>query len=103
MLILIVSIVFLRKIIVLQSYLFSFFLYFLIFLLFFLQVVFFTTCERKILALTQRRIGPNVVGDRGRLQYIADALKLVIKLYFSPRKINNLFFQGSSILIFYIS
>lgn len=76
---------------------------FLLYFLFFLQIVFFTTCERKILALTQRRIGPNIIGDRGRLQYIADALKLVLKVYFSPRKINNIFFQGSSIFIFYIS
>jgi NADH-quinone oxidoreductase subunit H len=76
---------------------------FLIIFLFFLQIVFFTTCERKILALSQRRVGPNVVGDRGRLQYIADAVKLVLKLYFSPKKVNNLFFQGSSIFIFYIS
>lgn len=77
--------------------------FFLLIFLFFLQIVFFTTCERKILALTQRRIGPNVVGDRGRLQYIADALKLVLKAYFSPKKVNNLFFQGSSVFIFYIS
>ena len=80
-----------------------FFIFFFIFISFFLQIVFFTTCERKILALTQRRVGPNIVGDRGRLQYISDALKLVIKLYFSPRKTNNLFFQGSSVFIFYIS
>ena len=85
------------------NYAISLIIYFLLFLTFFLQIVFFTTCERKILALTQRRIGPNIVGDRGRLQYIADALKLVIKLYFSPKKINNLFFQGSSLFIFYIS
>jgi len=85
------------------NYIFYVLNFFLIIFLFFLQIVFFTTCERKILALTQRRIGPNVVGDRGRLQYIADALKLVIKVYFSPKKINNLFFQGSSIFIFYIS
>lgn len=76
---------------------------FLLYLLFFLQIVFFTTCERKILALTQRRVGPNIVGDRGRLQFIADAVKLVLKVYYSPRKINSLFFQGSSIFIFYIS
>ena len=76
---------------------------FLIIFLFFLQIVFFTTCERKILALSQRRIGPNIVGDRGRLQYIADAVKLVLKLYFSPKKVNNLFFQGSSVFIFYVS
>ena len=76
---------------------------FLIIFLFFLQIVFFTTCERKILALSQRRVGPNIVGDRGRLQYIADAVKLVLKLYFSPKKVNNLFFQGSSVFIFYVS
>lgn len=76
---------------------------FILYLLFFLQIVFFTTCERKILALTQRRVGPNIVGDRGRLQFIADAVKLVLKVYYSPRKINSLFFQGSSIFIFYIS
>jgi len=77
--------------------------FFILIFLFFLQIVFFTTCERKILALTQRRVGPNVVGDRGRLQYIADALKLVLKVYFSPKKVNNLFFQGSSVFIFYVS
>lgn len=75
----------------------------MLFVLFFLQIIFFTTCERKILALTQCRIGPNLVGDRGRLQYLADALKILIKIYFSPRKINNLFFQGSAVFIFYIS
>jgi len=77
--------------------------FFILIFLFFLQIVFFTTCERKILALTQRRVGPNVIGDRGRLQYIADALKLVLKVYFSPKKVNNLFFQGSSVFIFYVS
>lgn len=55
------------------------FFFWLSFLLFFLQVLFFTTCERKLLALTQRRVGPQVVGDRGRLQYFADALKLILK------------------------
>lgn len=84
-------------------YIYSLVNLFILIFFFFLQIVFFTTCERKILALTQRRIGPNVVGDRGRLQYIADAVKLVLKIYFSPKKINNLFFQGSSIFIFYIS
>lgn len=73
------------------------------FLFLFLQVLFFTTCERKILALTQRRIGPRVVGERGRLQYLADALKLVAKLYMGPRKVNSLFFQGASIAAFWLS
>ncbi len=76
---------------------------FLFFLFLFLQVLFFTTCERKILALTQRRIGPKVVGDSGRLQFLADALKLITKTYFSPKKVNSLFFQNSAIVVFWFS
>ena len=38
-----------------------------------------TLIERKFLALVQRRVGPNFVGYKGRLQYIADALKLFLK------------------------
>lgn len=38
-----------------------------------------TLLERKVLALVQRRVGPNYVGYKGRLQYIADALKLLVK------------------------
>lgn len=32
--------------------------------------------ERKYLALIQRRVGPTFVGYKGRLQFIADALKM---------------------------
>lgn len=35
--------------------------------------------ERKFLALIQRRVGPNIAGYRGRNQFIADALKLLLK------------------------
>jgi len=73
---------------------------FLFFLLLFLQVLFFTTCERKLLALTQRRLGPRVVGDRGRLQFLADALKLITKTFFSPKKSNGIFFQNAAIAAF---
>ena len=38
-----------------------------------------TLIERKFLSLVQRRVGPNYVGYKGRLQYIADALKLFVK------------------------
>lgn len=38
-----------------------------------------TLIERKVLALVQRRVGPNYIGYKGRLQFIADALKLLLK------------------------
>ena len=38
-----------------------------------------TLIERKVLALVQRRVGPNYVGYKGRLQFIADAVKLLVK------------------------
>ena len=38
-----------------------------------------TLIERKVLSLVQRRVGPNYIGYKGRLQFIADALKLLIK------------------------
>ena len=53
-----------------------------------------TLLERKILALVQRRVGPLYVGYRGRLQYIADALKLLIKGIVIPEESNKFFFVG---------
>lgn len=38
-----------------------------------------TVVERKFLAVLQRRIGPFMVGYRGRTQFIADAIKVLIK------------------------
>lgn len=53
-----------------------------------------TLLERKILSLVQRRVGPLYVGYRGRLQYIADALKLLIKGIVIPEESNKFFFVG---------
>lgn len=51
-----------------------------------------TLIERKLLSLIQRRVGPNFVGYRGRLQYIADALKLFIKGALIPDESNKFWF-----------
>lgn len=49
-----------------------------------------TLIERKVLALTQRRVGPNYIGYKGRLQFIADALKLLAKHIVLVTKVNRL-------------
>lgn len=51
-----------------------------------------TLIERKFLALVQRRVGPQFVGYKGRLQYIADALKLFIKGVIIPSEANRFWF-----------
>lgn len=51
-----------------------------------------TLTERKILSLIQRRVGPNFVGYRGRLQYLADALKLFVKGIIIPDEVNKFWF-----------
>jgi NADH:ubiquinone oxidoreductase subunit H len=48
-----------------------------------------TLIERKFLSLLQRRVGPNYVGYKGRLQYIADALKLFVKGVIIPYESNK--------------
>ncbi len=51
-----------------------------------------TLIERKFLSLCQRRVGPNYVGYKGRLQYIADALKLFIKGILIPYESNRFWY-----------
>ncbi len=51
-----------------------------------------TLIERKLLSLIQRRVGPHYVGYRGRLQYIADALKLFIKGIVVPEGSSKVWF-----------
>ena len=48
-----------------------------------------TLIERKFLSLLQRRVGPNYVGYKGRLQYIADAIKLFLKGILIPVESNK--------------
>jgi NADH:ubiquinone oxidoreductase subunit H len=51
-----------------------------------------TLVERKVLALIQRRVGPHFAGYRGRLQYLADALKLLLKGTLIPDESNKFLF-----------
>jgi NADH-quinone oxidoreductase subunit H len=69
----------------------------------FAQVMFFTVLERKFLALMQRRTGPRVVGVRGRLQCIADAVKLLTKVFAGPRLVSSAAFQGAALAGFWLS
>jgi len=51
-----------------------------------------TLIERKVLALVQRRVGPNYIGYKGRLQFIADALKLLMKHIYIITRLNKFLF-----------
>jgi len=48
--------------------------------------------ERKVLSLIQRRVGPKFVGYKGRLQFIADALKVFFKDYLVLFYVNRYMF-----------
>lgn len=48
--------------------------------------------ERKYLSLIQRRVGPTFVGYKGRLQFIADALKMFLKGCLIPNRVNSFYF-----------
>ena len=63
-----------------------------IFLLLTLIIATITLMESKILSLVQRRVGPNYIGYKGRLQFIADAVKLLVKHILIINKINKLLF-----------
>jgi NADH-quinone oxidoreductase subunit H len=65
-----------------------------------LATAFLTLSERKIMAASQRRQGPNVVGFIGILQPIADGLKLIVKEPLLPTNANLLIFLLAPILSF---
>ena len=57
-----------------------------------LVVAYYTYAERKVLAASQLRKGPNVVGPFGLLQPIADGLKMLVKETIIPSGANRVVF-----------
>lgn len=74
------------------SLVFIFFLNIIIFLCLTIIIATITLIERKIMSLVQRRVGPNYIGYRGRLQFIADALKLLLKHILIVNNLNKFLF-----------
>ena len=64
----------------------------ILFLILTIIIAIITLIERKVLSLIQRRVGPNYIGYKGRLQFIADALKLLMKHIFIITKLNKFLF-----------
>jgi NADH-quinone oxidoreductase subunit H len=61
-------------------------------------VAYYTYAERKVLAFSQLRKGPNVVGPFGLLQPIADGLKMVVKETVIPSGANRIVFVVAPML-----
>jgi NADH-quinone oxidoreductase subunit H len=68
-----------------------------------ISVAFYTLLERKLMAATQRRKGPNVTGFFGVLQPIADGVKLILKEPIFPSRSDLFLFYFSPIFTFFIA
>lgn len=68
-----------------------------------ISVAFYTLTERKLIASIQRRTGPNVVGNFGLLQPLADGLKAIFKEQIKPLRNLFYFFLLSPFICFFIS
>jgi NADH-quinone oxidoreductase subunit H len=65
-----------------------------------IAVAYFTLIERQIMAIVQRRQGPNLVGFYGLLQPIADGVKLLLKESILPKSSNTIIFIFSPVFTF---
>ena len=65
-----------------------------------LAIAYYTYAERKVLAFSQLRKGPNVVGPFGLLQPIADGAKLFLKETIIPSGANRIVFVAAPIMTF---
>jgi NADH-quinone oxidoreductase subunit H len=59
--------------------------------------------ERRVVALIQRRLGPNRVGFQGILQPIADAVKLFFKEDIIPERADRFLFNVAPVLVMFSS
>jgi NADH-quinone oxidoreductase subunit H len=67
------------------------------------SMAYLTYAERKVLALIQRRMGPNVVGPFGLLQPMADGLKLLLKETVIPTGANSTVFMIAPLITFVLA
>lgn len=77
----------------------------ILFLILTIIIAVITLIERKVLSIIQRRVGPNYIGYKGRLQFIADALKLLMKQIVVLTKLNKflfLVFPGLVLIVCYL-
>lgn len=81
------------------TYVVVFLKFLILFLILTIVIASVTLIERKILSLTQRRVGPNYIGYKGRLQFIADALKMLLKHITVLSKANRLLFIMAPVLV----
>jgi NADH-quinone oxidoreductase subunit H len=68
-----------------------------------LIVAYLTLVERKVIAASQRRLGPNTVGVFGLTQPLADGLKLFAKETILPSNANTVIFLFTPIAVFFFS